>query len=263
MSSHFSFDPQGNRGGRRRLAYATVLVLVILAMDMLSGGAIRSLVQRSFSAVWTASATARAAVVDSGFFAMRSSLAKENRSLREQLDVSTQKAAGYESLRQENEILRSLLRLSEGSAGITAPIISSVRSSPYGTFLVRAGAADGVVVGSLVVSQGGFVIGVVSDVSESVAMVREVFAGGGEIDAHIGGAIVVAQGRGGGNAVAEVPRGIEVREGDAVTAPQFASRPIGIVGRVEADSASAAQTVYVNQPVNLVSLKYVYIVPVQ
>lgn len=261
--SQFSFDPQGNRGGRRRLAYLTLLVLVILALDALSGGSVRTFVQRGFSGLWMATGNARTAVMDSGFFSTRASLAKENRALREQLDTYIQRAAGYESLRQENEILRSLLALSEGSTGITAPIVSSVRSSPYGTFLVRAGTSDGVQVGSLVVTQGGFVVGTVTDVTEKTAMVREVFAGGAQVDAHVGTAIVVADGRGGGNAVAEVPRGIEVQPGDIVTAPQFGSRSIGIVGHVDAESSSASQIVYVNQPVNLASLKYVYIVPAQ
>lgn len=261
--AQFSFDPQGNRGGRRRLAYLTILVLAIITLDALFGGSLRAMVQRGFSALWMATGSVRAGVVDSGVLSTRASLAKENQDLREQLDTYTQRAAGYESLRQENEILRSLLALSEGSTGITAPIVSSVRSSPYGTFLVRAGIGDGVQAGSLVVTQGGFVVGVVTDVTETTAMVREVFAGGAQIDAHVGTAIVVANGRGGGNAVAEVPRGIEVRTGDAVTAPQFASRPIGIVGHVDAESASASQIVYINQPVNLASLKYVYIVPAQ
>ncbi len=262
MSSQYSFSSRNDgRSARRKLFYATLLILFVLSLDMLSGGAVRSLVQRAGSGVWIASSRVRSAIFDSGYFSTRHSLAVDNQSLREQLDQSKEKAAAYEALRQENEILRSLLHLSDEEQGITAPIVSSVRSSPYGTFLVGAGERDGIVPGSLVMTGGGFVVGRVSEVRERTTLVTEVFAGGAEVDANIHGAVALAEGRGGGNAVVEMPRGIEIQVGEPVTAPQLGGRSIGLVGHVESDSASASQTVYVSLPVNLSSLKYIYIVP--
>ena len=66
-------------------------------------------------------------------------------------------------------------------------------------------------------------------------------------------------GDGGGNAHASVPRGIPVHEGDAVIANAYGGRAIGVVGKVVSSPASAEQTVYMRLPVDLASLRYVYI----
>lgn len=263
MAREFSFNPPGGRRGRRKLIYATLLVLILLALDSLTGGSVRAIVQKAGSTLWTSSERARSAVFDSGYFSTRRSLANENKVLREQLDRNTEKASAYEALRQENDLLRALLHLAQEETGITAPIVSSVRSSPYGTFLVGAGLVDNIPAGSLVVTEGGFVVGRVSEVRERTTLVTEIFAGGGSVDAMIGGAVAPAEGRGGGNARVIMPRGVLIQEGDPVTAPQLGGRPIGLVGKVESDTSSASQMVYVSLPVNLASLRYVYIVPVQ
>lgn len=263
MVSQFTFDAPHGRSGRRKLIYATLLVLVLLVLDGISGGSVRALVQRSVSLVWVASARARSAVFDTGYFSSRRSLSSENASLRSQLDKSAENAAAYEVARRENELLRALLHLVQQEKGITAPIVSSVRSSPYGTFLVGAGERDGIVTGSLVITQGGFVVGTVSEVRQRTALVTEIFAGGAEVDVSVNGAVAPAEGRGGGNARVLIPRGIEVSAGDVVSSPQLGGRPIGLVGYIESDTSSAEQIVFVSLPVNLSSLRYIYIVPTQ
>jgi len=263
MASQFTFNAPHGRSGRRKLMYATLLVLVLFILDSVSGGSVRALLQRSVSRVWTASAQMRSAVFDTGYFSSHRSLATENASLRSQLDRSAEDAAAYEVARQENELLRALMHLAQQEKGITAPVVSSVRSSPYGTFLVGAGESDGIAVGSLVVTEGGFVVGKVSEVGQRTTLVTEVFAGGAEVDASVNGAVAPAEGRGGGNARVMMPRGIEIQEGDVVTAPQLGGRPIGLVGHIDSDTSSAEQTVLVSLPVNLASLRYIYIVPIQ
>lgn len=256
----FSFEAPRDRSDRRRLLYATILVIALFLADMLSGGALRALAQRTMASAWTLSGAVRSAVFDSGYFRTHRSLAKENASLREQLAREVERAAGAKAIQEENHILRSLLSMTDTDTGITAPVVSSVRASPYGTFLVGAGQKDAVTVGALVVTEGGFVVGQVTEVRESTSLVTEVFAGGVRVDAAIGGAIAPAEGRGGGNARISIPRAIEVIAGDVVTAPQLGNRPIGLVGKVESDTSSADQTVYVHLPINLASLRFIYIV---
>lgn len=263
MVSQFTFDASHGRSGRRKLAYASLLVLVLLALDTLSGGSVRGLVKATMSGIWTTSADVRSAIFDSGYFSSHRSLAEANESLRADLELSTEKAAAYEAVRQENQILRSLLHLAKEERGITAPVVSSVRSSPYGTFLVGVGAAEGVAEGSLVITEGGFVVGRVTEVYKRTTLVTEIFAGGSRVDAQVGGATASAEGRGGGNALVKIPRGIAIRTDEPVTAPALGGRPIGLVAEVESDTSSAEQSVYVHLPVNLSSLRYVYIVPAQ
>lgn len=261
--AQFDYEGRSEKRGRKRLAYATLLVLLVLALDMLTGGSVRALVQQVGSVAWIASERVRSALFDSGYFETRRSLEREIALLREQSAKSTEHASAYGALAEENAQLRSLVRLAESEEGITAPVVSSVRSSPYGTFLIGAGASDDVAPGSLILTEGGFVVGRVSDVRENTTLVTEVFAGGAQIDASIRGTVALAEGRGGGNARVSMPRGIPIEERDVVIAPQFGNRPIGLVGRVESETSSAEQTVYVHLPINLSELRYVFIVPAQ
>ncbi|MEK7601302.1 MAG: rod shape-determining protein MreC [Patescibacteria group bacterium] len=249
------------RDGRRRLFFATVFVLVVIALDMFSGGSLRATARSLTARVWSASAYVRGAVFGSGFFSSRASLASENATLRETLARYQEGAAGYQVLKQENDSLRSMLHLAQSERGITAPVVSSVIASPYGTFLVGAGTTDSVAVGSLVVTEGGFVVGTVSEAASRTSVVSELFAGGSSVNVLVGGAPAEAVGRGGGNARISLSRDVSVREGDPVTAPSLGGRAVGTVGKVVSDPSNASQTVYVILPVNLASLTYVYVIP--
>ena len=249
------------RDGRRRLFLATVFVLVVIALDMISGGALRATARSLSARVWSASAYVRGAVFGSGFFSSRASLAAENTTLRATLAQYQEKAAGYQVLKQENDALRSMLHLAQSERGITAPVVSSVIASPYGTFLVGAGTADSVAAGSLVVTEGGFVVGTVSEVAGRTSVVSGLFAGDSTVNVLVGGAPAEAVGRGGGNARISISRDVSVREGDPVTAPSLGGRAVGTVGKVVSDPSNASQTIYVILPVNLASLTYVYVIP--
>ena len=170
---------------------------------------------------------------------------------------------GFEALESENRELRGIVHIAEDVSGRTAPIISSVRSSPYGTFIVGAGSADGISAGSVVMAGGerGFVIGQIAEVGEHSSLVEEIFAPGASAEGSVGGAELIFEGQGGGNARAEAPRAISIAEGDSVTSAMFGGRLIGVVGAVPADSASAYKSIYVRTPVSLSELQFVYVVP--
>jgi cell shape-determining protein MreC len=202
----------------------------------------------------------------SGMFSSRRALQSKNELLSQRLAELEERAAAYAVVQSENEALRTLVRVvgtttNQGLSGVTAPIVSSLRSSPYGTFMIGAGAGDGIVRDSIVLTNGGFVVGIVSDTSVHTAVVTEIFSPQASFETLIGGALVTAQGRGGGNARAQVPRGLSINPGDAVIAPALGQRAIGIVGAVASSSASASQDVYIRLPINLASLQYVYIIP--
>ena len=250
----------GHPRARRRLLLTTVVVLVLFAADLATGGMIRSAVHAAAASIWSATSSARSTVGDSGYFSSRRSLAEDNASLREQLAQYQERAAGFAVASEENKALRSMLKLTELEQGITAPVVSSFRASPYGTFMIGAGTADAAP-GSLVLTEGGFVIGRVVDIDTRVALVNALFAADTETDALVAGTAVSVVGLGGGNARTSVPRGVHVALGDIVTAPSLRGRAIGIVGNVESDPTDADQTVHVRLPVNVEALRYVYVVP--
>jgi len=244
---------------RRRLIMASVLVVLIFAVDIFTGGAVRNDLRFVLSPVMRVAGSIWRNVADNGYFLDRRSLEARIQQLQDQLSHMQQDEANFSVLKQQDEQLKSLVHLATDTPGITAPIVSSLHASPYGTFLVGAGKSDGIEKGDLVIAGGGFVIGRISDVGDRSALVTELFAPNTSIDAIIDNAQVVVEGRGGGNAHAKVPHGITVSVGDPVTAPSLRGKPIGIVGSAQSQVTSAYSDVYIGMPINLQSLQYVYI----
>ncbi len=245
---------------RRRLWAATALVIFLFLVDIFSGGRIRAEVRALGSTFSRWGNAVASSITGSGFFSSRASLAAQNQSLRDELSQYQEEAAARTATEQENAQLRDLVHLAQAVPGITAPIVSSVSASPYGTFLIGAGEAEGIVRGEVVLTASGFVVGRVSDTASHTAMVSEILAPGAALYAVIGASTVSLQGEGGGNGHANAPRALSIHTGDPVTAPEFGARPIGVVGEVASSSASASQDIYVRIPVNLESLQFVYVV---
>jgi len=266
MNTQFSYHSLRGSGSRkgRRLIVATIIVILVLAIDGLSGGGIRTLVRAASARVWGAGSQAFSAISGSGFLSTRRALLGENEGLKQEVARLQAHAAALEVLQSENASLRRIVRLAEAGPGITTPIISSSRSSPYGTFMVGAGSKEGVVVGDLVVmgegGSGGFVVGRVSEVSKHLSLATQIFAPNASTEATIRGASVILEGQGGGNARAEVPRAFSVSPGDVVLSARFRGRAIGVVGSVSDDPSSAYKNVYIGLPVGLDALQFVYVV---
>lgn len=259
-SSEFSHrSSHGAKAGRRRLLAMTALVVVLIVLDLITGGAVRSLVRSATSSLWAGTERARSSIAHTGYFSSRRSLAEDNAALRNDNTSLREKAAAHDVLLAENEQLRAALGLAQNRRGITAPIVSSFRSSPYGSFIVGLGRSDLIAVGDLVVTEGGFVVGVVSDVQAKTSAIEGVFSAGKVTDALIGGTAVVLTGDGGGNAHTEVPRGVDVSEGQSVISLAHGGRALGIVGRIESSPTSPDQKIFVRLPVNLTSLRYVFV----
>lgn len=246
-----------------RLAAASALIIVLIAADALSGGSVRVLTRTVGSSVWSFGKSTKDAVFASALFRTKRSLSIENAAQKERIAILEEQAAAFGALSSENASLRDLLNVPQtslASSGITAPVISSFRASPYGTFHIGAGSADGVVEGSLVLSAENFVIGRVSEASTRTSVVSAIFAPDSEIDAVVRGIGITLDGRGGGNARGRIPRQSSVATGDIVIAPSFGGRAVGMVGSVKEDAGGSYTDVFIRLPVNLASLRYVYIV---
>ncbi|MBI5645255.1 rod shape-determining protein MreC [Candidatus Kaiserbacteria bacterium] len=263
MARHeFSYRSlHGAPRGRQRLLFASFLVLVIFAIDIASHGAVRNAIRSSESVLWRATASVRETLLGGAYFTSKRSLATENASLRTLVADDKARESTYSALADENRALREMLGLREREAGITAPVVSSFRSSPYGTFLIGASESDGIKNGDIVLTSQGFVLGRVVDVGNRTASVRSAFASASRIDVLISNVAAEAEGHGSGNARVFVPRGIMIATGTPVISASFGQRPIGIVGHVVSDESRADQVVYVSLPVELSTLRYVYVVP--
>lgn len=243
---------------------AALFVLAILGLDTLTGGSLRALARIGASGLWASVLPAEDAIVNSGLFSTKRALEAENKELERKLIELEWRVNGLKVLEEENKSLRALLHLVEGTPGITAPVVSSFRTSPYGTFFVRAGEDDGIRVGHVVIAGtegiGSFAIGRVAEVQSVLSLVESLFAPGSETDGVSGEVAMTLRGRGGGEARADIPRDAKIEVGDIVFSAESGGKAVGIVRLVELDTGGAFQRVYVGLPFSLATLQYVYIV---
>lgn len=247
------------RGGNKGLYIVTALALLVLLADMATGGFIRAQVRVAGAAASRWTAAAGSAIGGTGLLSSRAALEAQNRSLALQLATLSEEAAQVDVLKEENDKLRAMVHLAEKDPGITTPVISSLFASPYGTFMIGAGSEDGVEKGDIVLTDGGFVVGEVSDVSASVSLVTEILAPSAAFEALVSGAPIHAEGAGSGSGRAEVSRSLGVSVGDVIRAAQYAQQPIAIVGAIASTSESATQTIYFHLPTGLSEIQYIYV----
>ena len=251
--------------GVRPLAAASALVVLLFVIDVVSGGYVRHEVRALAEASMRTLGAVQGAITRSGVFSSRARLEAMNVGLETEVNELRERAAASEALRVENESLRALLHLASTTSevslsGITAPVVSSTFSSPYGTFWIGAGSAEGVLDGDLVLTPGGFVVGTVTDAGAHQSVVSEVFAPNAQVDGMLDGATISFIGSGQGRARASIPRGVHIAQNDPVFAPAFGQRPVGIVGAIASSPASASEDVFVHLPVDLGALQYVYVI---
>lgn len=247
------------RQGRsvRKLVAVSVAVFALIVADILTQGAVRRPLIAAEQYWASAVQHATDAVMSTGIFASRYSLAQENTQLKEQIASYRSLALSASALQEQNAELAKMAHLSQVRPGITAAVASG--ESTIGTFLIAAGSREGVAVGDIVRADSGYVVGTVEAVQQTNALCRTVFAPGTTLDSQIANTAVVLEGRGGGNARGKALRDVDIEEGDTVTVPSLRGYPVATVGRVEADSADAFQEVYVRTPEDVSTLRYVYV----
>ncbi len=263
MPKDFVYRPRTANRTRPALIGAVVLVVAIgllFFMDRFTGGVVGGYARGAGGAARSLAASAGSAINQSGIMQGRASLASENEQLRREIALYAEEIAQAEFMRAENEELRGIVDLASAEEGVSARIVSSHRASPYGTFLIDVGTDDGISNGDLVLTPGGYVLGEVVGPSDGSATVRSVFAANQQVDLVVGDAAFSADGLGGGNARASVPREAEIPIGSGVIAPHYGGRNVGTVMHVESASSSATAVISIRIPVNLDSLRFVYVV---
>lgn len=219
-------------------------------------------VTRSTTAsVWRVAHSTREAFNSYGGISSRRALAEENKKLREEISRLQSLSLHNDVLRAENATLRDMFSLREAHPeGVAAPVLSNPSVSPYGTFVIGAGTIDGIETGSYVISSPRVAIGQVLEADLHTSLVGLFSAPGEKNEVIINKIRVSYVGRGDGNGLIVVPRGISIKEGEAI---RFAGQPfaIGFVGFVSNDPEDAETKVLVRVPVNLPSLSFVYVVP--
>ncbi len=243
----------------RALLIAVLLAAVVILADSLSGGMFRALLRGTATLAATpvrmVSHTELGAWVSS-----RSELAGELARLKEENAVLTAERFRRDVLENENDELRELTHLAADEPGRAVRVVSSFRSSPFGTLILGSGTREGIAAGDLALAPGGFVIGTVTDVSPGSATLQTLFSRGERLDVVFGDEAAELEGLGGSVARAEVSRDTGITEGAVALAPAFGGRPVGVVGSLERNDADAFARLLVRTPANLDVIPFLYIV---
>lgn len=237
-------------------------VVLFGAVEYFSGGVLRTNARDIFSPVWSISQSAVASVTQSGVFASKAGLAREVALLTKERDELRTLSLQNDVLKSENASLRALLSLrEERSDGKAARVLSRPGLSPYSTFVIGAGSEDGIQTSDHVFVAPGLIIGDILEVGERTSLVGLFSAPGKKTSVKIGeNTIVEYMGRGAGNGIIEVPRGIPVQKGDSVFLANSRFL-LGVVGEIEAAPEDALQRILVAPPANLPALEFVFVAP--
>lgn len=198
------------------------------------------------------------------FLRSHKGLVEENRHLKEEIfklkiDLATKKL-----LQADYEKLAAVVGRSEGGVvPVLGRVILKPSRTPYDLVVVDVGtsSARSVKVGDVVRLSPEVTIGKVVNISGKTSTVELFSSPGLKTDVFVGEDRVsaLALGRGGGNMLIELPRGVVVESGDSVILSDGSDSLIGFVGEVINDQTEPAQEILVSLPVNLSNLSWVEI----
>jgi cell shape-determining protein MreC len=250
---------QQNRKSRKTLILITLAILLIGSSDYISGGYIRASVRDTTGLFVGIVKKVVSTVTESKPLASRKAILDENKKLKNTIDQISSFKIQNEILKLENESLRNLLNIEDGrNQGKTARILSNLESSPFSTLIIDVAEKDGISVQDIAVIENGIAIGFISEIGKKTSLITLYTAPLQKTEISIGGAIVHMSGRGGGNAFAEIPRDIDISEGELaiLRGSKFA---VGTIGKIESYPADAFKKIYINVPSSINSQKFVKI----
>lgn len=194
----------------------------------------------------------------------KSELIKENETLKEQIKTFEENNVLSSIIKNENDDLKNILgRKPANKKTILAAILVKPFLSPYDTLIVDVGSADGVSLGDKILADGITFIGYVSEVFSNESKIMLYSSPGEKIKVLIGNNNIQkeAEGVGGGNFIAEMPKEAGVKEGDPIVIPSISANIFGVVEKINFKEADSLETVLFKNPVNISELKWVLIVP--
>lgn len=236
-----------------------VLLMALVGFEIVSGGVVRGTVRDVVAAAWVGAQDTYTNTEMGVFFTSKRTLAERNRALEASLDALQPLRYQNEVLRAENAGLRAFLRTPEEEVeGVVVRVVSRPAYTPYDTFIIAAGSADGIAVGDIVEVAAQVAIGAVVEAGEHSALISLFSAPGSEHEVVLNGVVLTYRGRGSGNGVLMVPRDVPVMEGDVVTLSSYGIA-LGAIGQVSANPEDAYRRALVAPPANLPALQFVLV----
>lgn len=256
-----SFEDR-KKNARKRVFYtATVLVILLF---VLATGPVRRAVFSISEPVWQAENS----IFNSSFFQYfktKQSLIDDKVALEQKLFMAGNLLALNQTLQTENDNLKDLLGRKEiKQKTVLATVLVKPPQTPYDSLIIDIGSDNNIKIGDKVMANANIYIGEVSEVMPSSAKVTLYSTPGRRLSVIISASSVTAEavGVGGGNFNIQLPREVEVKEGDVITIPSITTNVFGIVEKVNFKDTDSFQTVLFKSPVNISELGFVEVVTI-
>ena len=196
-----------------------------------------------------------------GMFRTADQLLTQNAELRQKNKELENRLALVAACQAENEELRIAVGLlPPGGAGRLFRVLAGPGAAGYDTLLLdQKSAKIPAVLGQKVLLVDGALIGEIVSADSRLAKVRLFSSYGLEVPVAIGenNWPGVATGRGGGNYLVRLARGVDIKQGENIRATLLGGRALGIVGQIDKKPSETYQDVYFKVPTNIYQLSWV------
>jgi cell shape-determining protein MreC len=194
-------------------------------------------------------------------FHEKKQIQEENAGLREKIMQLESEISLIQIQGKENELLKNAFSAWERENFMLSYIVSRPPQTPYDMFIIDAGSENGVKEGMQVSGFGRVLLGYVADVFPKMSKVKLISSLGEETNVllEFSGISAIAAGRGGENFEIMLPRAVKVEIGEKILALGRQLMLVGIVEKIEHQSADPFQKILFRLPVNIQYLNQVFL----
>lgn len=243
---------------------AAVLVLVLILLKFFAPRFLPTVFGSALAPFWRLEYSTK-----SGAFSSQDKLLAENAELKRRLEELEASTTFVSVLEAENKELKDVLLTASSTHAsstiiykkVLAPVLSRPPWSAYDELVIDGGADRGFVAGEKVYASSLSPIGKLVQVLPSTSKVMLYSSPGESYQVLIGpsGIPALAEGRGGGEFKASLPRAVTVSTGDFVVVPSLYDKPLAQVKAVISDPTEPFQEVILTPPFNPYSLRWVLV----
>jgi cell shape-determining protein MreC len=254
-----SFEDR-KKASRRKIIVITIIL--ILAVFILCSSPVKRMLFGVAEPIWSLEKS----FFNSDFFEhykFKQTLIEERLAMEQKLFLAGDLIAINNTLQKENDSLKDLLgRKDTHPNTVLASVLVKPPQTVYDTLIVDIGEDMALKIGDKVLANGNIYIGEVTEVLPSTAKISLYSTPGRKLSVVLGASSVTAEavGVGGGNFNIQLPREVEVKEGDVIVIPSIIANVFGIVEKVNFKETDSFQAVLFKSPVNISELSFVEII---
>ena len=255
-----------------KIIFIVTFFILLSVFSFLFPKAMRSVLTTTAIPIWTVRDTIIGGFQNvTGFFSFKSALVSQVSSLQNQITTLELKQTDYDAVVKENQDLKNLYGRSDSNIGmetasgingrILARVLSAPPQSPYDTFVLDAGSANGLSVSNKVYISDTILIGEIGSVTDKTSIVN-LFSKSGmtnSLTLSRTGAVYDVKGLGGANMSVEVPKDADILWGDVFEYPNLKTSVVGSVYYIDQSAQSSFKNIFIRVPGNVFQTKWVMV----